>query len=258
MTYKICLLLAVIVICETVLNNKKYKIKMNKMSEELQSYKLYVKSFEDMITEIRLKQHDFSNHLTAVYSQHKVFNTYEELVRQQKAYCNNISDDSRYVKLINAGNPVLMGFLYEKFILAEKKGIDVEYEIHAMLMETRIPVFNLVSILGNLIDNAVDELMYNDIKKLKVEILENNKEICLKVSNVHEFISEEQILNFFKKGYSQKGFGRGMGLYEIKRMSREYGFDIVCGNEKINGFNWVKFQVRIKKSVNRNVPEYGI
>lgn len=247
MTYKVCLLTAVVVIYIMIESYIKNITNMNDMADELQTYKLYEKSFEDIIAEIRLKQHDFDNHLNAIYSQHKIFNTYEELVWHQKEYCNNIIDDSRYVKLINTGNSVLMGFLYEKFICAENIGIDVEYEIHVMSLETEIPVFKFVSIIGNLIDNAVEELKYRDIKKLKVEILENNKEIILKVSNIHEFISEEQILKFFKKDYSQKGNGRGLGLYEIKKMSRKYGFDVICGNEKINGFNWVTFQVRIEK-----------
>lgn len=164
------LVVLVAVICVMAVSWEKYKIKAIESEAELQAYKLYENSYQNLIMEIRLKQHDFNNHIAAIYNQHKLFYSYDELVAHQKQYCEELKDDNKYSKLLKADNSMVIGFLYSKFLEAEKRGIDVQYEVQIMSLAVDVPSYKLVAMLGNLLNNAFEALDHvNDLpKKLKV------------------------------------------------------------------------------------------
>lgn len=88
-------------------------------------------------------------------------------------------------------------------------------------------------------------------KRLHVQIIESNNDFVLFVDNSGEYIITEEFSNFFRKGYSKKGDGRGLGLYAIKKMSMEYEFDIICCNELIDESNMVRFGIRKNKETTK-------
>lgn len=232
-----------------------YKLKAKERELELQAYKLYEDSYKNLISEIRLKQHEFNNHISTVYSQHLLCKTYEELVIRQKEYCENILYDNRYEKLLRAGNSMLIGFLYGKFVEAEKRGIEVQYDIRCAEISTKLPMYKLVELTGNLLNNAMEALENETEKKLFFSITEELDEedeeleyLCIEVRNIHEPLLPEQIGMMFEKGYSSKGESRGLGLYSLKKMGKEYGFDIICSNLLNGNRNWISFSVQLRKS----------
>lgn len=228
---------------------ERYKIKAMENEMELQTYKMYEESYKNLITEIRLKQHDFKNHINAIYLQHMMCNTYEELVERQKKYCQDIVYENRFADLLRAGDSMIIGFLYGKFTEADSAGIDVEYKIQCNDMRTDIPMYKIITILGNLMNNAIEALKSNEKKKLFVSIIEDDTALTIEVRNTNDMIEWSRVRQMFKKGYSTKGTNRGLGLYSIKKMSKEYGFDIIFSNKEISNENWVSFEVRIKKGL---------
>ena len=245
----IFLVIAILVICIITASWQSYKMKAKEKELELQAYKLYENSYNTLISEIRLKQHEFNNHINAIYSQHLVCKTYEELVSRQKEYCANILYDNRYEKLLRAGNSMLIGFLYAKFVEAESKNITVEYHIKCMEMQTKLPIYKIVELIGNLLNNAIDALEGKEEKKLYFSIVEESDYFNIEVRNINETLSIEQISKMFHKGYSSKGENRGLGLYSIRKMGREYGFEVICKNTIIEDKNWISFSIELEKSV---------
>jgi len=239
--------IAILIICLMTESWQKYKLKAREKEMELQTYKLYEASYQNLISEIRLRQHEFNNHINAIYSQHLTCKSYEELVERQRAYCEEILYDNRYEKLLKTGDFVLTGFLYGKFIEAEKRGIKIEYELKCMELNSSLPMFKLIELIGNLIDNAMDALEESEKKRLYVSVLESMEEIVIEVRNVHPTLSAKEITAMFQRGYSSKGEGRGLGLYGLKRMGTEYHFDIICSNMLIEAANWVSFSVHLRK-----------
>jgi len=67
-----------------------YKLKSKEIETELRMHKLYADSFQSLIDSIRLRQHEFENHISTIYSQHYMFDTYEDLVNEQEKYCHQI------------------------------------------------------------------------------------------------------------------------------------------------------------------------
>lgn len=241
--------IAILVICTMAASWQSYKMQAKEKELELQAYRLYENSYNTLISEIRLKQHEFNNHINAIYSQHLICKSYDELVNRQREYCANILYDNRYEKLLRAGSSVLIGFLYTKFLEAESKNIIVEYDIKCMELQTKLPVYKLIELIGNLLNNAMDALDKKEDKRLFFSIAEELECFYIEVRNVNENLSVEQIAKMFHKGYSSKGENRGLGLYSIRKMGKEYGFEVICKNMVDKNTNWLSFSIELKKSV---------
>ncbi len=154
----------------------KYKIRAKEIETELKMHELYSESFKRLIENIQLKQHEFDNHINAIYSLHYSCQTLEELVELQKSYCRNITEENRFSKLLTSDNAVVSGFLYSKFEEIDRMGIKIDYRLILKGKNTGVPVYKTVEILGNLINNAVEELKGdNEKKKLYVEVVETDK-----------------------------------------------------------------------------------
>ena len=102
----------------------KYKIKAKEAEAELRIHKLYSDSFQGLIEDIRLKQHEFDNHINAIYSLHYSCHTFEELVDGQNKYCKQITRDNRFNKLLASDNVIIRGFLYAQFVEIDRRGIE--------------------------------------------------------------------------------------------------------------------------------------
>lgn len=221
----------------------KYKIRAKEIETELKMHELYSESFKRLIENIQLKQHEFDNHINAIYSLHYSCQTLEELVELQKSYCRNITEENRFSKLLTSDNAVVSGFLYSKFEEIDRMGIKIDYRLILKGKNTGVPVYKTVEILGNLINNAVEELKGdNEKKKLYVEVVETDK-LIIEVRNESPYISYDTLESFFSKGYSKKGESRGLGLYNIKQICEEYDLNIAPKWMEIEGSGWLSFKI---------------
>lgn len=224
-----------------------YKVKAKTAEAELKMHKLYSDSFTGLIENIRLRQHEFDNHINTIYSQHYIYKTYDELVNAQKNYCQLITNENHFNKLLSSGNSIIIGFLYGKFIEIDKLGIEVTYKVNITDMKVEIPVYKIVEILGDLVDNAIDALVVSESYKKIHVTLEGNDNLLIEVRNESVYINQSDINNFFMKGYSKKGENRGLGLYNVKQICNDYRLKIICENIKKEGQNWLSFIVKNEK-----------
>lgn len=66
---------------------------IKEQQKELMMYQLYIQPLEELVKEIRAKQHEFDNHLNAILNLHLTVETYDELVKEQSEYIKEISRD---------------------------------------------------------------------------------------------------------------------------------------------------------------------
>lgn len=236
--------LGALLICPVVVSLIKYRGKAKKAEEELRTYKKYGESMRNLIDNMRAKQHEFDNHINAIYSQHYLYDTYGELVEAQRQYCQEVRDENRYNKLLLSGESVITAFLYEKFLEAEQAGIEISCQIAIRDMECGIPAHKQVELLGNLLDNAVEELRASkDRRRLFVMIRESPERIEIEVGNETEKVAYERVSRFFEKGYSEKENGRGYGLYNVKEICKKYGMHIECIERNLEETNFLVFRI---------------
>lgn len=225
----------------------KHKVKTKEIETELRLHILYEASFKELIDEISAKQHEFDNHINAIYSQHRMYKTYDELVDAQKKYCNEVMEDNHFNKILSKGNPIILCFLYSKFAEMKRKGIEVTYKINIENLESAMPIHKMVELLGNLINNAMEATEKRESGKINIIMSEEIEKIFLEVANESDVVEEKKIKEFFKKGYSEKGKKRGYGLYNVKRICEECNAVCVCKNEKRDTQNWMVFKIIINK-----------
>lgn len=219
----------------------KYKVKAKETETELKMQKLYADSFKGMIDDIRLRQHEFNNHINMIHSLHVKYQTFEELAGALENYGNAVMKENRFYKLLSCGNSVIVGFLYGRFNEFYKEGIEVSYQVSVQELEIGVPCYKIVEVLGDLMNNAVEALLADEERnKLHVSVIEGDR-FYIEVRNQSPYISYKELSTFFMRDYSKKGEGRGLGLYNVKQICEEYGLIISCDNVEIDGENWLTF-----------------
>ncbi len=216
---------------------------------QLKMQSVYNQSFDMLLSEVRDRQHDFKNHLNALFGLHYTCNTYDELVKRQTEYSQQILENSKFNKLIyTCKNPVIAGFLYNKFLMVDKSDIKIEYSITLdCVSEDVVQIFDIIEILGILLDNAVEALKDYDIsqRKIKITLMQQENMLVIRTGNVCNNITSKEMGRFFEKGYSSKGSGRGLGLNKILKLKEKYNGKIVVNQDMIEKENWILFEIHI-------------
>lgn len=242
------LFFSVLLFCLVAGQLGKYKIKSKEIETELKMHILFSDSFRNLIDDIRVRQHEFDNHINAIYSLHYTCDSYEKLVTAQNEYSQAVLKENRYNKLLKADNPLLIGFLYGNFVRMEKLGVEVTYHIEIGSFNVDIPVYKLVEILGNLLKNAVEAMKEaTENKALYVAVIELDGEFTIEVRNRSKYIDYGEIESFFKKGFSKKEKDRGLGLYNVKNICNDYSLNILCENKLLDETNWLSFIITNRK-----------
>ena len=201
-------------------------------------------SYEQLLIEVRNRQHEFQNHLAALQGMCYSCQTIEELTELQSSYCDRILVENKYNKLLYGCNsPIVGGFLYSKFSKADEKNIETDYQISINPKKNGIDEFELIEMVGILYDNAVEALESASRKKMNVNISEDNGMINISVDNVSPFISSEEMMTFFHRGVSTKGKNRGIGLAKLQKTAEKYDGKIITENKKIEGENWLSIKL---------------
>ena len=194
------IMVLIIILC---IHGLLYRIKYQEKQAELEAYKTYSAAFSDLITQIRARQHEFDNHISALCNLHYICKDYDELVQEQSKYAKDVISNNRFHKLLVSGNPVIAGFLYGKLSSIQEQGIEVTYTFHISEFTSKIPVYLVVELVGNLLKNAVEAVKTQQVEKqIHLSCTENENEFCLGVRNRSEKIPLDEIGRFFEKGYS--------------------------------------------------------
>lgn len=229
---------------------------LSSQEKELKLYEHYIQPLEELVKEIRARQHEYDNQINAILNMHLTVDNYEELVKRQSAYIQEIRSDgvSQYLPLLRISDKVLAGFLYSKIVSApEQTTTDVEVRNWQIL--TGISEHLLIEVVGVLVDNAYeacDEVMKADNGiincKVKMSLDSNDDRIMFEIWNQHPALALEEIGRFFEAGYTTKDSEmkkRGLGLPRIKKIVEKSGGEIMVGQEEYEGENYIHFSVNV-------------
>lgn len=222
---------------------QKEKMNVQVKEMELQISRAYYDSFEELIGTIRRNQHDFHNHLQAIYSLHYSIHDYDTLVAEQEKYLEFILESSKFYKLLSVHSPVITGFLYRKFLEADAHNYIISYNVKLENNQYSVPEYILVEIIGILWDNAIESGKELDNKKISFTMKDTRDKFEIEVSNPIPDISYEKIHRFFEPGNTTKGKFRGIGLSKIKEYRKKYKFDLIVRKDEIEGEYWLCIKI---------------
>ena len=226
---------------------QKTRIDAEKRKIQLEMNNLYYEAYEELIGSIRERQHEFKNHLNAIKGILYTATTYEELKAQEERYMDEIIKGNEKTSILTmVENPLLAGFLSVKIHEAESKGIYVKYKCVFPTGKLAIPEYQLVEMLGILLDNAIEETEQrgDDRKYIAINLSKEEKDMNFSVINTCRIdVEKSNISHFFDKGYSSKGDGRGIGLYKLREMVHKEQGEIYAAQDMLNDTNAIKLQI---------------
>ena len=215
--------LLIIVISTILFQWQKERYQNQQKAQELLAYERYNLVYKDLIKQVRRRQHDFNNHINAVFSMNTVATDLKELVKWQNEYCLKILTENNTNKLLRDDvSSVLAGFIYTKIGQAEGKGIQVKYKIDVDGVEEHISFLDFVEVFGNLFDNAMEEVSEKEIKIIDFAVTQDEHTLLIKIANPCDKEKSEKMQHMFLEGMSSKGKGRGLGLANVDRVVEKY------------------------------------
>ncbi len=184
------------------------KTEIRKLAEELTGIRLYAEA-------LRAQSHEFMNKMHVVLGLTHM-KQYEELQK----YISGMVSEHQYeiggvMKRIKS--PVFAGFLLGKLSYAREKNIKliISEDSYMPEIDDESIIHELITIVGNLIDNALEAVTNCEQRQVEVKIQQGDI-LTITVQDTGKGIQEKEIEELFTKGYSTKGDNRGYGLYLVK------------------------------------------
>lgn len=188
----------------------------------LQDYYYRVESNLETLSNLR---HDFKNHLLILRDygnkpDHQKFND----------YLTSLQADIEGTALINTPSPILSAILNTKVSECHKKNIPLSYDIS--VVDINIPEPAIVTILGNIIDNAIYATGRCSSKNIILSIKQLAGVLRIQCINSHNETLLLDKNNFFstKKDYSMP---HGLGIKNVRKTVTRLGgtLEILASNK---------------------------
>jgi signal transduction histidine kinase len=224
-TYSMIFSIAVIFL---IINSfSKIKSQVFRETEEM-----YIEQINNLFTSIKSQRHDFLNNaqvmIAMLYKQDKV-----GLQKYLDEYIIELQDLSN---ITNINEPAISALIQTKKIFAEQQNIQFEFHFSGLEnINLGIKIIDVVKILGNLIDNAFEEVIQMSIDQRYVGIVSwvEPKTLCINISNsLLEPLNTEQVNKMFEANYTSKQDGHsGLGLAIIKQKLAQLKGEILTQTE---------------------------
>ncbi|AXG80354.1 sensor histidine kinase [Streptomyces paludis] len=186
---------------------------------ELQALSGELDSERGFTQALRSQAHEAANRLHTVVSLIELGRVAEavEFATAELELAQDLTD--RVVGAV--GEPVLAALLLGKAAQANERGVELvlaeDSRIDDGVLPPTLPARDLVTILGNLIDNAVDAAQGGEGARVTVTALADGGELLLAVRDTGAGVDPGDREEVFLRGWSTRGPGRGLGLALVRQ-----------------------------------------
>ncbi len=169
---------------------------------------------------IRSQRHDFNFHTQTIYGMIEN-GQFDECKDYVSSMMTTVKVTNDILPLYQPATSALLNTFRE---MALQKGLQMDIEIHDNLQFIASPVFETNTILGNLLQNAIDELELhpeNESRVIKLLIIKRGSYNIIKVSNQCH-LTPEEMSKIFMPGFTTKRAHEGLGLANALRVAEKY------------------------------------
>lgn len=211
--------------------------------KRIQMVEQYVPIVEELISQVRARQHEFQNRMLAVEAAVATADTLEEAQKEVAVLSESINLSMNDRELLSCDSKIIAGMLFGKIRQAESMNIRIDLQLHGPFKKTATPETQWIEAIGILMDNALEASPKGSI--IYVESKQKGSYLELLVSNPAPAMSNTEFMNLFSKGVTTKSIrdGHGFGLYNILRMTEQYHGKIITRNEVIHEMQYVVFGI---------------
>lgn len=212
------LLLAMVIhfVLVDLLNEHNTKTKQDKLlHQQIQMESEKANALYDVYLQQRHLTHDFTNQLNTIAGLLEQGDTASalDLIRSSSTeiHINTL--------VVNTGNPMIDTLLSQKYNEAQKKSIPVLFSL-CDLSECPISSRDLLVLLGNLVDNAIEasEKMANPCIQIKLQRSDNDFVLSVRNRTTPGMVITNNVIPLSTKG----GMGHGMGLKNVVAILQKY------------------------------------
>jgi CitB family two-component system sensor histidine kinase MalK len=184
---------------------------IKQMAEELTGVKNYVEA-------LRSQTHDFMNKLHVILGMVRL-KCYDDLSEYIARISSDQEEETDFV-VQRIKDPVLAGFWIGKLSRARELGVYLSLQPDSYIpnLDNLDFINDLVTLIGNLVDNAMEAVQDSPRKQVKVTLTYGDNFIFVEVQDTGSGISPERQATVFEKGFSTKANNRGYGLALVKKV----------------------------------------
>jgi CitB family two-component system sensor histidine kinase MalK len=208
------------------------KMEIKQLAEQLTGVKLYAEA-------LRTQSHEFMNKLHAILGLIQIEN-YQMVSSYITKIVNHQQSEVEFV-VSRFKDPVLAGFILGKLSFAREQGCEFIIDGEGILPEPleQETTHEVVTILGNLINNALEAVKDCPVKKIILRFDYYENILVMEVHDTGFGIAEEVREQLFEKGFSTKGQNRGLGLFLVKRSLETVNGEIEIYSENGKGTTFI-------------------
>ncbi len=183
---------------------------------------------------LRAQAHEFSNRLHVIAG-------LVELGRGEEAMgliaeVSGVHQALNEALLDRIGDPVLGALLLAKAAVAAERGVELHVSDDTVLSESPLDGNDLITLLGNLVDNAVDAAVHAaGPRRVEVSVTPRDGQLVIRVGDSGPGVPDELRDRVFVEGFTTKshsnGHRRGFGLTLVREVAVRHGGDITVANE---------------------------
>lgn len=166
---------------------------------------------------LRAQAHEAANRLHTVLTLVELGRT-EEAVRlgtEELALAQQLTD-----QVVGAvTEPALAALLLGKSAQASERGVELVVDPDSRLDDGSLPSRDLLTVVGNLVDNALEAAAGTDPPRRVTVLVRSGDEVVVRVTDTGPGLPADA----FQRGWSTKGGGRGLGLALVGQVVDRYG-----------------------------------
>jgi two-component system CitB family sensor kinase len=203
---------------------------------ELEGLLRELDSARSLTEALRAQAHDFSNRLHTIAGLIEL-GRHEEAI-QLTTESSSVSQELTESLLERVGDPVLGALLLGKSAVAAERGIQFRLSPDSRLDGDAGHPRDLITVVGNLIDNALDAVATSPNggpRWVEVSIRKDSDHVVITVHDSGPGIAADDTERIFSEGYTTKlasdGTRRGLGLALVKQVAARRGGEVSTVNQ---------------------------
>jgi two-component system CitB family sensor kinase/two-component system sensor histidine kinase DcuS len=211
---------------------------MFRLKDDIEELSQKLSQVQQFSTMLRVQTHEYSNKLNTIGGLIQIGSIDEALDLIT-------SESSGYQQLIaflirTIPDPILAGLILGKYDVAKERNIEFIIDTDSSLTELpeRIPREKLVTILGNLIENAFEASSSNtnSVPKVLLSMTDIGPDLIFEIEDSGNGLNDQQINNIFTLGETTKtDMGHGIGMYLVKSCLKQIGGSLSITKAKTGG-----------------------
>ncbi|MBU7007273.1 sensor histidine kinase [Phosphitispora fastidiosa] len=193
----------------------------------------FIDNINKLFTTIRGQRHDFIHHVQVIYSMLQ-----NDQLQEAKSYMENLLGEIQSVsRVIKVKDPVLSALFNTKTAVAERLNIILDVRQETPLEGLKLKPYEVVKILGNLIDNALEAVADEppEFRTVKVSLKKFSFVFIFEVVNQRPLIDPLDIDKLFEPNYTTKKNHSGLGLAVVKQIVDQIGGEIIVKSSEEKG-----------------------